>query len=307
MLPRVRQPADLAVTARGIKFGTLPREMRTCSFLMICAALTLAACADNTDQARADSELARDLALVNQAPANPEFRDVPLSEATRPAPTTKAPAPATRARTTAPWRAPTPAPVVTRPRPVEPEPAPVVEQPAPQPRFRGIREGTSFALSTGSRVCTNNLPGDKIVATVTSAVIGEDGAVIPVGTTVVLEVAEVRPGDSPESARIGLRVRSVLLNDEPHNVDGNVAVLSELERSERPRDGSSDKKKVIGGAVAGAILGQIMGRDTKSTVIGAAAGAAAGTAAAAATRKYDACLPSGANVRVTTTQPISLG
>jgi hypothetical protein len=49
-----------------------------------------------------------------------------------------------------------------------------------------------------------------------------------------------------------------------------------------------------------------MGRDTKSTVIGAAAGAAAGTAAAMASRKYDACLPAGGQVRVTTSQPITL-
>jgi hypothetical protein len=271
-------------------------------FMSLCAAFAVGACADNRDQALADSELARDLALVSQVPANPEFRDVPLSQAPPPAPVTKAPAP--RPRATTPRRDPTP--VVTRPRPVEPDPQPA-EEPAPQPRFRGIREGTSFALTTGSRVCTNNRPGDKIVATVTSSIIGEDGAQIPVGTTVVLEVADVHAGDSPETARIGLRVRSVLLNDEPHRVDGNVAVLSDLERSERPREGASDKKKVIGGAVAGAILGQILGKDTKSTVIGAAAGAAAGTAAAAASRKYDACLPAGANVRVTTTQPITLG
>jgi hypothetical protein len=280
--------------------------MRLRSLLSLCATLAFAACADNTDQARADSELARDLALVNQAPANPEFKDVPLSEAPKPAPTTaKAPTPAPRRATPTPRRAP--APVVTRPRPVEPTPAPVVaDQPAPQ-RFKGIREGTSFALSTGSRVCTSNLPGDKLVATVTSAVVGEDGAQIPVGTTVVLEVASVTPGDSPEGGQIALRVRSVLLNDEPTTVHGSVAVLSDLERVERPRNSSADKKKVIGGAVAGAILGQIMGKNTKSTVIGAAAGAAAGTAAAAASRKYDACLPAGANVRVTTTQPITLG
>jgi hypothetical protein len=279
--------------------------MKLRSLLSLCATLAVAACADNKDQARADSELARDLALVNQAPANPEFKDVPLSEARKPAPTAaKAPSPAPRRATPAPRRAPTP--VVTRPRPVEQAPQPVAEQPAPA-RFKGIREGTSFALSTGSRVCTNNLPGDKLVATVTSAVVGEDGAHIPVGTTVVLEVASVTPGDSPESGQIALRVRSILLNDEPTSMQGNVSVLSDLERVERPRDSGADKKKVIGGAVAGAILGQIMGKNTKSTVIGAAAGAAAGTAAAAASRKYDACLPAGANVRVTTTQPITLG
>lgn len=267
-------------------------------------AVTLAvgvACSDRHDRAFADSELARDLALVNQAPANPQFMDTALSDAPAPRPVAKAPTP--RTRTTTPQR--TPAPVVTRPR-IEPEPQPVSEQPAPQPRFRGIRAGTSFALTTGSRVCTNNLPGDKIVATVTSAVHGEDGAHIPVGTTVVLEVSSVTPGDTPESAQIALRVRSILLDDEAVGMEGNVAVLSDLERQQRAGDGGSDRKKVIGGAVAGAILGQILGKDTRSTVIGAAAGAAAGTAAAAASRRYDACLPAGAAVRVTTSQPIAL-
>jgi hypothetical protein len=42
-------------------------------------------------------------------------------------------------------------------------------------------------------------------------------------------------------------------------------------------------------------------------VIGAAAGGAAGAVAAAASKKYDACLPAGGNVRVTTSQPITLG
>ena len=273
--------------------------------LLLLLLASSAACADRRDQSLADSELARDLALVNQPQANPQFQDVPVSEAPEPTPVAKSPTP--RTRTAAPRRAPTP--VVTRPRvqEAEPQPQPVAEAPAPAPRFRGIAAGTSFALSTGSRVCTNNLPGDKIVATVTSAVHGEDGAYIPLGTTVVLEVASVTPGDSPETAQIALRVRSIIINDEPKSVDGNVAVLSDLERVQRAGSSSSDKKKVIGGAVAGAIIGQIMGKDTRSTVIGAAAGAAAGTAAAAASRKYDACLPAGGNVRVTTAQPIALG
>ena len=123
----------------------------------------------------------------------------------------------------------------------------------------------------------------------------------------VLEVASVTPGDKPETAQISLRVRSILLNDEPLSMEGDVAVLSELERRQVPRDKNADRKKVVGGAIAGAIIGQIMGKDTKSTVIGAAAGAAAGTAAAAASRQYDACLPAGASLRVTTSQPITLG
>jgi hypothetical protein len=187
----------------------------------------------------------------------------------------------------------------------EPEPAP---PPAPAPsRTRGILAGTSFGLTTRGQVCTNgNRPGDKIVATMTDAVRGENGAHIPAGASVVLEVTSVTPGDTPESAQIAFRVRSIIIEDEAHSVDASVAVVSDLQRTEVPREGGSDRKKVIGGAIAGALIGQVIGKDTKSTVIGAAAGAAAGTAAAAASKKYDACLPAGSEVRVTTNQPITL-
>jgi hypothetical protein len=154
-------------------------------------------------------------------------------------------------------------------------------------------------------VCTTNLPGDKIVATLDHAVAGENGAYLPAGTSVVLEVASVTPGDRPEEAQISLRVRSIVIDDEAVSVPSTVAIQSSLERRARP-DGGSDKKKVIGGAIAGAIIGQVIGRDTRGTVIGAAAGTAAGAAAAAASRKYDACLPAGSRARVTTSQQITL-
>ncbi|MGH7636560.1 MAG: hypothetical protein ACREOK_02825, partial [Gemmatimonadaceae bacterium] len=180
------------------------------------------------------------------------------------------------------------------------------QAPAPEPRrVAGFGAGTSFSLSTGSQVCTTNLPGDKIVATLDHPVTGENGAYLPAGTSVVLEVASVTPGDRPEEAQISLRVRSIVINDEAISVPSSVSIVSDMERRARP-DGGSDKKKVIGGAIAGAILGQVIGRDTRSTVIGAAAGTAAGAAAAAATRKYDACLPAGSQVRVTTSQQITL-
>lgn len=178
-------------------------------------------------------------------------------------------------------------------------------EPRAESRSRGILAGTSFGLSTRGQVCTNNRPGDKIVATVTEPVVGQDGATIPAGSSVVLEVVSVAPGDTPESADIALRVRSIVLDGVAHPVDAAVAISSELARGPATEN-NSDKKKVVGGAIAGAVIGQIMGRDTRSTVIGAAAGAAAGTAAAAATRKYHACLPAGSSARVTTTQPIIL-
>lgn len=289
-----------------IQHFQLPHMSRNL-LLALTVVLASAACSDRNKQAAVDSELAHDIALANQQQVVPQFNDTALSAPSndRPAPTprraTKAPAPAPR---TAQRRV---APAV----PQRVETSPPVEQPAPAPapaaRMRGFHAGISFGLTTKSPVCTTNLPGDKFTATLTEPVTGENGAYMPAGTTVVLEVASVTPGDRPESAQIAVRVRSILLNDEPVSMEGDVAIASDLERREIPRDKNSDRRKVVGGAVAGAIIGQIMGKDTKSTVIGAAAGAAAGTAAAAASRKYDACLPAGGSLRVTTSQPIILG
>lgn len=276
---------------------------RTSRHFLFVATLALVAACDRTQRSAADSAaLAADLALVQQQSHQSaiEFQDTALSTvAAAKAPSTpRAPAPQ-RPRVT------TPAP---RPRPVE-----VVEReveasaPAPAPaRAPGFESGTSFSVVTKSPICTTNLPGDKIVATLDSPVEGQNGASIPAGTTVVLEVASVTPGDNPQSAQIALRVRTIMINDEPVPVDATVTIASELERREVPRDRNSDRRKVVTGAIAGAVLGQIMGRDTKSTVIGAAAGAGAGAVAAAASKQYDACLPAGGVVRATTTRQITL-
>ena len=271
-------------------------------------ALALVACGRESQTAADSTELARDLALANQTVAYPQFRDSALVTAPVIKPASEPPAPA-RQRTapaarTAPVSPPRPrpsAPVQPVEEPVRPAPVP-----APAPRFRGFNAGTSFAVSTKSPVCTTNLPGDKLVATLTEPVHGENGATLPAGTTVVLEVAAVTPGDQPEAAQISLRVRSIDIDNEPVSADASVAIVSDLERRAVERDKGSDRRKVVGGAVAGAVIGQIMGRDTRSTVIGAAAGAAAGTAAAMASRKYDACLPAGSAVRITTSQQIAV-
>ena len=277
-------------------------------FALVIAA-AVAACSRSESLSSADSaELARDLALATQTPLYPEFRDSAPPVAPAPEPKAAARQPQQRVQTTASTRRTTPAPT-PRPRPaapVEHVEQPAAPSPEPAPRFRGFNSGSVFAVSTKSPLCTTNLPGDKIIATTTEAVHGENGAVIPAGSTVVLEVASVTAGDTPQSAQISLRVRSIDINDEPVSAPADVAILSQLERREVPRDKGSDRRKVVGGAIAGAVIGQIMGRDTKSTVIGAATGAAAGTAAAVASRKYDACLPAGSSVRITTSQPIAV-
>jgi hypothetical protein len=180
----------------------------------------------------------------------------------------------------------------------------VAEAPAPAPVARGIASGTGMRFETGSRVCTNaGRPGDKIVATLTEAVHGADGTVVPAGTKAVLEVASMTRGERPEETTIAFRVRALVLDGTNLPVAAEVAVLDSLER-QRVDGKGSDAKKVATGAVLGAIAGQILGKDTKATVIGAAAGAAAGTAVAVKSAVYEGCLPAGSDVRVTLTSPL---
>lgn len=251
----------------------------------------------------ADSTLSRDLAMANQPTP-----DVPFGDTAR----SKAPTTVTNTPRRPPRRvnadtlpsvdvSPVAEPAPSQPPAVTPAPAP-----APAP-FKGLPAGATFAMTTKSAVCTTNLPGDKITATITEDVVGEHGAVIPAGTTVVLEVASVTPGDKPENATMTLRIRSVIVHDSVIAVPSDIAINTPLERHAQPRDKGADKKKVIGGAIAGAIVGQIMGKDTKSTITGAVVGAGAGAVAAAATGpKYDACLPAGGALRATTREPVPL-
>ena len=126
-------------------------------------------------------------------------------------------------------------------------------------------------MNSNARVCTADLlVGDKFTATVSSGTVGSNGAAIPAGSTVVLEVASVDRSDPIESSRITFRVRSVDVNGEPQPVAGDVAVLAPMDKVQS--SSGNDRNKVIGGAVAGAVLGRIFGKSTKATVIGAAAG-----------------------------------
>jgi hypothetical protein len=291
------------------------------------ASIVLAACAGaGTDQqALADSALARDLALVQSAAAEqPIFRDTALT--TTPAPrAATAPEPpverSVRRREVTPPARPreqvrrVPEPESRRPTRVAEAP-PEPDEPAPQPAQSTGSAGGSVAGVIGAgavlggtsnaRVCTrSNLPGDRITATVNAPVRGTNGAEIPAGSKVVLEVASIDPGDAAGEGRVVFRVHSVAIGDDSYAASGSATANGPLEQVQA-QNGSSDKKKVIGGAIAGAILGQIMGKDTRSTVIGAAAGAAAGTAAAKMGERGEGCLAAGTALRITLDEPIAM-
>lgn len=297
--------SNLAVPLLETRMHDIARRTRLL-IAPLAVLVLLGGCRDRTPAPAADSSLAQDLAMAQRPGPGPEiFNDAPVGAT---APASRAPAqPAARPappRTTAPRPRPTPrresppAPVARAPR----QPVPEAESPAPAPAPESVAgvigAGTRIGMTTNARVCTRTaLVGDKYTATVTSATVGSNGAVIPAGSTVVLEVASIDRTDPIEQSRIQFRVRAIDVGGSGRPADGDVAILGSLEKVEA--SGGNDRTKVIGGAVAGAVLGQIFGRSTKATVIGAAAGAAAGTAAARAARTSDACLPEGSALRLT--------
>jgi hypothetical protein len=278
----------------------------------IVALTMLVACRDRAADRSAsepDSALARDLAMAQQQlPPQTVFNDAPLG-ATNASPAAAAPEPRPEPpRARAPKPVPTPrresppapvarAPRSTPPAPVADEPAPTPAQ-APAPAAGVIGVGSRVGMTMNGRVCVSTaLAGDKFTATVSNATVGSNGAIIPAGSTVVLEIASVDRADPIESSRIQFHVRAIDVNGSAYPVEGDLATLGTMEPVSVAS--GNDRTKVVGGAVAGAVLGRILGKSTKATVIGAAAGAAAGSAASRASKGSDACLPDGSPLRLT--------
>jgi hypothetical protein len=265
--------------------------------LVLTFALLAGACSDKDDTAAADSALNQDIQLANRdTAAQPALTDVPAGT-TSPAPSTGAPA--ATPRTTTPTTR-TPATTTRRPTTTTRTTASgntETRTPAGSAaRVGTIPAGATLSLTSGSRVCTNtNKVGDRFNATVTNAVVGSNGAVIPAGATATIEVTELKRSENVnDDVRMGFRVISVNFGGRTYPVSATTTDAQVNKVRNQPK--SKDVQKVVGGAAIGAIAGQILGRSTKATVIGAAAGGAAGAATAAATANYEGCVYSGARI-----------
>ncbi len=279
--------------------------------------LAIAACSgDKQGDASAlaqDSALARDLARVGGDTAVvPALQDVPV-EAPPPAPVvtppaTKAPAPRPKAP------APKPAPPKQTPAPA---PAPATENvtptgntvekgPGTTVKMGTVAAGATMRLGAADKVCTNtNKIGDRFVATLNEAVTGSDGAVIPSGAAVTIELTQLKRSENAnDQIEMGFRVINIAFDGRTYALDADVQT-AQISRVRNSSTGN-DAKKVLGGAVAGAVIGQILGKKSKGTIIGAAAGAAAGGAAAAATANYEGCVDAGAPIVVRLNAPVTV-
>ena len=267
--------------------------------LALVTILAVGACRDRGDDLASDTAaLNRDLELANRDTAQPQLTDVPS--------TSSSGGNVSRPSTSRPS---TSRPSTSRPSTPTRTPSGNVVERAPtgsEGRVASIAAGTTISLRSGQRVCTNtHRPGDRFTATVTSAVQGANGAVIPAGSKAVVQVTSVeRSENANDPARIGLVVQSVQVNGKTYPIDASITnVATETQRESTKKD---DAKKVIGGAIAGAVIGQILGKDTKSTVIGAATGAAAGTAIAMGTGDYAGCIPDGGAITIRLNSPAQI-
>jgi hypothetical protein len=284
---------------------------------VIVAALAFSACSVSDSKSdtslAADTALNRDLQMANRdSAAQPQLNDVPAT------PAAETPAPA-------------PAPARTTPKPVATKPAPRPTTKTPEPTTRTtasgntetrnapgtaassgggavgtIASGSSLSLRSNSRVCTNTYTvGQTFSATVANSVSGTNGASIPSGATVSLEVTQLKRSENANDKIVmEFAVRSVSFGGRTYPVTGTVA-NADVERV-RNQPKSKDAQKVAAGAAIGAIAGQILGKNTKSTIIGAAAGAAGGAATAAATANYEGCVPDGGSIAVNLTAPLQV-
>ena len=243
----------------------------------------------DADTAAVDSaDSARDVTVVPADTTQPQLKDVPAS------PPASAPS---RPRTNPPR---------TNPPASQPAPAPTPPAPAPGPSTGTIASGTSLALASGSKVCTNtNKIGDRFNATLSESVSGTNGVSLPAGSTVSIEITELkRSVDSKTNIVMGFRVVSITANGRTYTPEAEV-VSASIDRV-RSQDRGDDAKKVATGAAVGAVVGQVLGRNTKGTLIGAAVGAAAGAAAASSTSDYEGCVNQGASIAVRLTGPLTI-
>jgi hypothetical protein len=266
--------------------------------LALSLALVAGACAKTDNNAAADSALNKDIQLANgDTAAQPTLSDVPAGTATNPAPATGTTSRTTTRTTT------TRTPATTTRKPT----TSVTSSGNTVTRTTGgnaakmgtIAAGSTLNLASTSTICTNtNKVGEHFTATVTEAITGSNGAVIPAGATADVEVTELKRSENAnDNVVMGFRVNSVRFGGHTYPVSATTSYAQVSKVRNEPK--SKDVQKVVGGAAIGAIAGQILGHSTKATVIGAAVGGAAGAGAAVATANYEGCVNSGGRITAT--------
>lgn len=142
---------------------------------------------------------------------------------------------------------------------------------------------------------------DRVTAVVSSDVIADGRAVVPVGSRLEGTVTLVQPGSKFKGrARIGIRFHTLVLAD-------GMRVPIQTEALYRDGDSATGATatKVGTGAAAGAIIGGLLG-GKRGAIIGGAVGAGGGTAAVMAGDSKEAVLPSDSPLSMRLTAPVTI-
>ncbi len=162
--------------------------------------------------------------------------------------------------------------------------------------------GTVIVGRTNGQICARaNRPGDRLVITTTTDSFSPDGARLPAGSQIVVEMTAPEAG-----SEFAFRAKSVQVDSALLPIYGTVRVDSPTPTSRTVDRERTGKQSTLGTAVKGAILGALLG-GSKGAIIGAAGAVAAGAVVDRRNSVSERCLPSGVSLSVVLSAPLVLG
>lgn len=293
-----------APLASAIRTSQLKRQ-RMYSWASGCVFLISSLACSNADTRadKVDTAGITDLELARNPASAPQLNDIPQpvtpSAVDTAPPPAAAPTPREAPLGAAPGRMPTrlprePKAAVAAAVVQERETAPIARK-APQV----ISAGTELGTTSARQLCSNTIRvGEELELTLARPIEGSNGAVVPGGATVMVNVTSLADNTikvEPTSLRFG---------DQALPLEGT-AIVENLATS-TPR-GSNAKKGAAVGALVGGIGGLLRGRNIRDVATGVVAGGAAGTAVGAATAGAVTCSGDPARVTITLRSALTVG
>ncbi len=173
---------------------------------------------------------------------------------------------------------------------------------------RSLPSGTSMDVRLDNEIGTKSSKvGDTFTATVTNAVVAQNGATaVPAGSKVYGKVTGLDNSDHVgEQAAIRIDFERIVVNGTSHPLYAKVTATNLETRGADTRNETLKKAGV--GAAAGAVLGAILsGGDLDKILLGGVLGAAAGTVISLGTGDVEGVLPAGTSMTLQTTRVVGL-
>ena len=169
--------------------------------------------------------------------------------------------------------------------------------------------GTSFTARLNQSLGTSaSKEGDQFTATVTDAVVAQNGATaVPSGAMLFGHVTGLHTANLPtDQAVIRLAFDSIGFNGRTFRFDASISDVAVRNESGNPST-SQTVRDAAAGAAAGAVLGAIIsGGDLSKMITAGLLGAAAGTAISLGTGTGQAVIPAGTTMKVRSTQEVRI-